>query len=148
MSKAHIVVSILNYIYFLMGSLICFTLQKSLGLSSVLSAAITGLLASFLHPIIHHHNKGHKADFWDKRSFAYFESLVFIGAFVAMDARSLSYANHYIVWPFLVQSLLGFTLFLILKKYFSGIGGRLGLMAFIICLISLLTRLLLTEIFT
>ena len=66
------------------------------------------------------------------------QSTIYSGAFVAMGSR----LDQTSVWQLLLVSLIGSTLYFILDRYVKGLGGKLGLIAFVSTVLSLLLRAL------
>lgn len=112
-----------KFITFLIGCAFCFYLQSSLKLSAVVAAALTGFLGTFIPS--------------SKRiDGTHVHALVYMGAFVAMGSRVVT-ADYVQI---LIVSFIGSTLYFFISPYFKGLGGRLGLFAFIASLLDLALR--------
>ena len=101
----------------------CFFLQSHFSFSSVLAAASIGFLGTFVpkNPRIDH---------------LHIQATVYTGTFVAMGSR----IDQTSLWQLLLVSAIGTTLYFILDRYLKGLGGKLGAIAFISTLLSLLLR--------
>ena len=121
----HIELWLFKFIYFLSGCWMCFYIQSELHLSAVMAAAAIGLLGTFI-PNNRRIDKIH------------IQSTIYSGAFVAMGSR----LDQTSVWQLLLVSLIGSTLYFILDRYVKGLGGKLGLIAFVSTVLSLLLRAL------
>lgn len=104
---------------FLIASSFCFHLQAHFKLTAVLSAAITGLIGSFI--------PGNR--FIEK---IHIESAIYSGAFVAMDSRLLHAGPYYVI----IASFIGASLYFLMTPFFKGFGGKLGTIAFLSCTIA------------
>lgn len=110
------------------GAIVCYSLTIYGGFDNVLSAGITGLLGSFLPAI--------------KKQSIYLKKLppaIYCGAFVGMSNVNVMPLNYSIVFAGLFAGLF----YLLFKNLFLGFGGRLGTIAFIGVMITLLIRWLL-----
>ncbi len=97
------------------GAVMCYVLNVYGGLGSVLSAGITGTLASFLPTI-------------NKQS-ARLEKLpaaIYCGAFVGMSSTVVTPSIGFVV----AAGILAGIFFMLSKNMFLGIGGKLGTIAF------------------
>lgn len=97
------------------GAFICYSLNIFGDLGSVLSAGITGTLASFL-PLI------------NKES-VYLKKLppaIYCGAFVGMSSLLIAPSISFVI----AAGILAGILFIFSKNLFIGIGGKLGTIAF------------------
>ena len=122
-STRHIELWILKFACFLSGCWLCFVLQSHFHFSSVLAAAFIGFAGTFLP-------ETRRIDHW------HVQATIYTGAFVAMGSK-LNQTEH---WQLLMVSAIGTTLYFILDRHFKGLGGKLGLIAFISTLLSLLLR--------
>ncbi|GEO19664.1 hypothetical protein CQA01_01980 [Cyclobacterium qasimii] len=98
------------------GAVICYLLNVSVGLGSVLSAGITGTLASFL-PLI---NK--KSEYINK-----IPAAIYCGAFIGMSSLKITPSIGFVV----AAGMVGSGIMLLSKNLFLGIGGKLGTVAFV-----------------
>ncbi|KYG67429.1 hypothetical protein AZI86_01855 [Bdellovibrio bacteriovorus] len=92
-------------------------------MSAVLAAAITGFLGSFLPDT-------------KRIDGTHIHATIYIGAFVAMGSQVVSAGPLQI---FLV-SFIGTTIYFLITPYLKGLGGRLGLIAFISSLLGVAMR--------
>lgn len=89
----------------------------------MISAAFVGLLGTFIPE--------------SKRiAQAHVHATIYSGAFVAMGSRIVDAGP----WQIVVVSVVGSSLYFFLRPHFNGIGGRLGLIAFISSLLSVALR--------
>lgn len=97
---------------FYLACFACLTLQSYLGLSPVIASALVGLVGSFI-PIL--------------------SAIIYIGSFAGMCTP-----NH-LIGPIhiLAISFFGSGIYLITKRRFEGLGGKMGAIAFAssLCLI-------------
>ncbi|MDO6438936.1 hypothetical protein Q4534_16055 [Cyclobacterium sp. 1_MG-2023] len=98
------------------GAVICYLLNITAGLGSVLSAGITGTLASFL-PLF---NK--KSEYLSKVPTA-----IYCGAFIGMSSLKITPSIGYVM----AAGMIGSGTMLLSKNLFLGIGGKLGTVAFV-----------------
>lgn len=116
-------------IILIIASFSCYLLQAKWHLNSVLSAAIVGTCGTFITPPKRYPK-------------ILFESLILSGAFIAMGTF---FITHSILFLFFA-SITSATLFILLESYFHGLGGRLGFIAFISSLLSLLMSFILMQL--
>lgn len=102
-------------IYVPLGAVLCYELTIHSDLGSVLSAGITGSLASFIPSI----NK--QSNYLKKLPPA-----IYCGAFVGMSSVAVMPSVSFVVIAGSVSGIL----FLLSKNLFVGIGGKLGTLAF------------------
>lgn len=121
----HIELWLFKFFCFLSGCWLCFYIQSELHVSAVIAAASIGLLSTFTP-----NNRRIEA--------VHIQSTIYSGAFVAMGSR----LDQTSVWQLLLVSLIGSTLYLVLDRYVKGLGGKLGLIAFVSTILSLLLRAL------
>jgi hypothetical protein len=114
---------LLKFGTFLGGCLFCFYLQSRHGLSPVISAAFTGLLGTFIPDT-------------KRIESTHVHSTIYMGAFVAMGSKIVTAGP----WQILLVSFLGSTIYFFISPYFKGLGGRLGLIAFISSLLGVALR--------
>jgi hypothetical protein len=108
---------------FYLGCLGCFALQREGQLSPVLSAALVGLVGSFIHlPALYERSGLHAA--------------IYAGAFAGMSSDSIL-KGHLDV---LVLSLIGALLFILARPFGKGVGGRLGVISLTASLIYFVVR--------
>lgn len=109
----------LQFGFFLAGCLSCFYLQAQWQITPVVSAAFVGLVGTFIPE--------------SKRiAQTHIHATLYSGAFVAMGSRGVDAG----FWQIMVVSVVGSSLYFFLRPYFNGMGGRLGLIAFISSLLS------------
>lgn len=89
-----------------------------------MAAAVTGFLGSFLPET-------------KRIEGTHIHATIYIGAFVAMGAQVVNAGPLQIF----IVSLIGTTIYFLVTPYFKGLGGRLGLIAFIASLLGLAMRL-------
>ncbi len=114
---------ILKFSTFLMGCSICFYLQSEFKLTAVVAAALTGFLGTFIPDT-------------KRIESTHVHATIYMGAFVAMGSKVVSAGP----WQILLVSLLGSTIYFFISPYFKGLGGRLGLIAFISSLLGFAMR--------
>jgi len=115
-NKEHKYEKILVIIWIPVGAIVCYLLTIYTGLGSVLSAGITGVLGSFL-PYIK------KQTFYFKK----LPSAVYCGAFVGMSSVKIMPTIGFIVFGGIFASIF----YLLSKNLFLGYGGRLGTIALV-----------------
>lgn len=97
------------------GAVICYLLNTSTDLGSVLSVGITGAFASFLPAV-------------DKES-EYFSKLpaaIYCGAFIGMSSVKIAPSIGFVI----AAGILAGLFFMLSKNLFVGIGGKFGSIAF------------------
>jgi hypothetical protein len=104
----------INFCAFFFACLVCSTLQTSVGLTAVQSAAIVGLLGSLL-PV---------------------GAVIYSGAFAGMCSPEHLSSLEYILFI----SMMGTILFVVGRTYLNGFGGKLGTIAFIASVVLVLTK--------
>lgn len=114
---------LLKFGTFLAGCLFCFYLQSRFGLSPVISAALTGFLGSFIPDA-------------KRIESTHVHATIYMGAFVAMGSKVVTAG----AWQIVFVSLLGSTIYFFMVPHFKGLGGRLGLIAFISSLLGVALR--------
>lgn len=113
----------LKFLTFLLACAFCFFLQAKLNLTAVVAAALTGFLGTFIPE--------------SKRiDGTHVHALIYMAAFAAMGARVVTAEPMQILFI----SLIGSTLYFFISPYFKGLGGRLGMLAFIASLLDLAMR--------
>ncbi|QCE43003.1 hypothetical protein [Psychroserpens sp. NJDZ02] len=106
------------------GAVLCYSLNIYGGLGSVLSAGITGTVASFI-PVLN------KDSIYIKK----LPGAIYCGAFVGMSSAEITPSIGFVI---AAGSLTG-VLFMVSKNLFLGIGGKLGTLAFAgVAMVSLL----------
>lgn len=114
---------VLQFGFFLAGCLACFYLQARWQITPVVSAALVGLLGTFIPE--------------SKRiAQTHIHATIYSGAFVAMGSRGVDAGLGQIV----VVSIIGSSIYFVLRSHFNGMGGRLGLIAFISSLLSVILK--------
>ncbi|MFM6927889.1 MAG: hypothetical protein ACKOX6_05455 [Bdellovibrio sp.] len=89
-----------------------------------MSAALVGLVGTFIPE--------------SKRiAQTHIHATIYSGAFVAMGSRGVDAG----AWQIVVVSFVGSSLYFFLRPYFNGMGGRLGLIAFISSLLSVTLKI-------
>ena len=109
--------SLFVFVVFLTGAVTTFLLHTTLAVHPVLSSAGLGLGASFLLPF-----------------FSQEEILLpafYCGTFIGMSSLQI-FSSHIIL---LTATCFGAIIFFFSKKYFNGLGGKLGTIAFISVLV-------------
>lgn len=106
------------------GAIICYLLNISAGLGSVLSAGITGTLASLIPEI----NK-------ESRYLEKLPAAIYCGVFVGMSSSEIVPSIGFVA----AAGLLAGVLLMLSKNLFLGVGGKLGTVAFVgVIIVSLL----------
>ncbi|MDG0815974.1 hypothetical protein NWE73_06350 [Bdellovibrio sp. PAP01] len=108
---------------FLLGCSFCFFLQSQYQLTAVVAAALTGFLGSFIPDT-------------KRIESTHVHATIYMGAFVAMGSRVVNAGPGQI----LLVSFLGSSIYFFMSPYFKGLGGRLGLIAFISSLLGVAIR--------
>lgn len=114
----------LKFSTFLLGCYFCFYLQSHFKLSVVIAAALTGLLGTLIPDT-------------KRIDSVHVHANIYMGAFVAMGSKVVDAGPLQI----LLVSLIGSTLYFVISPFFKGLGGKLGLIAFISSLLGLAMRL-------
>lgn len=104
---------IVKLLAFFVGVFTCFTLHHSFSVPVVVSAALTGLLGSFLP---------HSSRFQDHPHAA-----VYTGAFAGMCSGEVIQSNAELA----LVCIVGAFIYSLARNYFVGIGGKLGAIAFV-----------------
>lgn len=123
LSFKHFELWLLKFGTFLLGCYFCFYLQSQHHLSAVVAAALTGLIGSFIPDT-------------KRIESTHVHATIYMGAFVAMGAKTVSAGP----WQILLVSFIGSSIYFIARPYFKGLGGRLGLIAFISSLLGAAMR--------
>lgn len=123
LTMRHLELWIFKFICFLTGCWLCFFLQSELAFNTVLAAASIGFLGTFIP-----NNR--------KIGQLHIQATIYTGTFVAMGSK----IDHTSAWQLFLVSALGTTLYFISDRYFKGLGGKLGSIALITTLLSLLLR--------
>ncbi len=103
----------LKIIAFYFGCLGCYLIQSYLFWTPVSAAASMGLVGSFLHFPKMYEKKG-------------LHSAIYAGAFAGMASRQILEGPLHV----LIASVIGGITYVLLKPYFNGFAGKLGLIAF------------------
>ncbi|WP_413586929.1 hypothetical protein [Bdellovibrio sp. HCB274] len=103
----------------------CFFFQAQLEFSVVASAALTGLLGTFIPDT-------------KRIESTHVHANIYMGAFVAMGSKITQQG----FWQILLVSAIGSLIYLVMSQYFKGMGGRLGLIAFISSLLGLALKVM------
>ena len=114
---------VLKFFCFLGGCWFCFYLQSKWHLSSVLASALIGFLATLIP-------RNPRLDQ------AHVQATVYTGTFVAMGSQ----INQAWGWQLLLVSAVGTSIYFIVDKHLKGLGGKMGAIAFISTLLSLILR--------
>ena len=114
---------LLKFGTFFGGCLFCFYLQSRFALSPVISAALTGFLGTFIPDT-------------KRIESTHVHATIYMGAFVAMGSKVVTAGPGEI----LLVSFLGSTIYFFVSPYLKGLGGRLGLIAFISSLLGVALR--------
>lgn len=110
---------------FLLGCMTCFYFQAKLGMDVVMAAALTGLLGTFIPENKRIDNNHIHAN-------------IYMGAFVAMGSKVTEQG----FWQILFVSAIGSLIYFVMSRYFKGMGGRLGLIAFVSSLLGLALKVM------
>ena len=105
---------ILILFFSILGCVLCYLLQLHFGFTPVTASCITGLLGSFL-------------SFKDPSLSQDLRSVVYVGSFAAMSSTAIF---NTLSSSILVGLFSGIS-YLLLKKHFLGLGGKLGTCAFV-----------------
>ena len=97
------------------GAVICYLLNTSTDLGSVLSVGITGAVASLLPSI------DKKSDYFNKLPAA-----IYCGAFIGMSSVKIAPSIGFVI----AAGILAGLFFMLAKNLFVGIGGKFGSIAF------------------
>ncbi|WP_413294622.1 hypothetical protein ACLSU7_05860 [Bdellovibrio sp. HCB185ZH] len=116
---------LLKFFTFLLGCMSCFYFQAQLGMTPVMGAALTGLLGTFI-PETKRIEKTHV------------HANIYMGAFVAMGSKITDQG----FWQIFFVSAIGSLIYFVMSRYFKGMGGRLGLIAFISSLLGLALKVM------
>ena len=104
------------------GCLCCYLFQVKAGISPAMSAALTGLMGSFLH----------FPKFYEKKGL---HAAIYSGSFAGMISTELiKHPGH-----LLYLSMIGTAIYLLFKQRFLGFGGKLGAISFIASFLFLIT---------
>lgn len=114
------------YLGFLLGTLVCHLLRAHTGADPVIAAALTGFAGTFLPT-------PRRTDKIELRA------AIYAGAFAAMCAPEV--IEHPGVIPMIAA--LGALIFIALGPFFNGLGGKLGVIAFLTTGTILIVRLFL-----
>jgi hypothetical protein len=113
----------LKFAAFFGGCLACYLFQVRAGISPVMSAALTGFIGSFLHFPKLYEKKG-------------LHAAIYSGSFAGMCSLELVKHPGHVLY----LSLIGTSIYLLLKPKFNGFGGKLGTVSFIASIIFLVTK--------
>jgi len=102
----------LKFITFFIGFVSCFVMHTVLAFPLVISAALTGLIGSFIPFPQSYKNHPYAA--------------IYAGSFAGMCSTNL--ITSY--WEIVVISVIGASLYVLTMNMFSGFGGKLGGVAF------------------
>ena len=108
---------------FYLGCLGCYLLHTKLGMSPILSSSLLGFIITFIHlPKRLNHTT--------------LQIVFYTGTFAGMSSPPLIYGPLEV----LGVSIIGTVIFIFLKPHFQGIGGKMGLIAFLSMVSCLLLR--------
>ncbi|KDC50893.1 hypothetical protein [Pseudoalteromonas fuliginea] len=102
----------LKFITFFMGFISCFVMHTTFNVPLVISAALTGLIGSFIPFPKNVKNHPYAA--------------IYAGSFAGMCSTNL--ITSY--WEIVIISLIGASLYVLTMNLFTGFGGKLGGVAF------------------
>jgi hypothetical protein len=102
----------LKFITFFIGFISCFVMHTTFALPLVISAALTGLIGSFIP--------------FPERFKNHPYASIYAGSFAGMCSTNL--ITSY--WEITVISLIGASLYVLTLNMFTGFGGKLGSVAF------------------
>ena len=103
---------LLKFITFFLGFVACFAMHTTFALPLVISAALTGLIGSFIPFPARYKNHPYAA--------------IYAGSFAGMCSTNL--ISNY--WEIAIISAIGAVLYTLTLNVFAGFGGRLGSIAF------------------
>jgi hypothetical protein len=103
---------LLKFITFFFGFVACFAMHTTFALPLVISAALVGLVGSFIPFPEQYKNHPYAA--------------IYAGSFAGMCSASL--ITSY--WEIAIISLIGASLYVLTMNMFTGFGGKLGGVAF------------------
>ncbi len=106
---------------FYLACLLCYSLQKYLGFSPVLSSALIGFIGSFYW-------------FSHKVEKSGIHAVIYAGSFAGMASPEYLTGFGHIF----IISLIGTSLYLWSKPHLSGFGGKLGTVAFVTTIIMII----------
>lgn len=106
-----------KFIVFIISFFLVYIISYELKLSSVLISSIVGLIASYLlkHP---------------------YQAVSFCASFAGM----CSYEINISALESIIMAISGAVIFLSLEKKFNGVGGKLGMIAFVSVFLSIIMR--------
>ena len=102
----------LKFITFFLGFVACFAMHTTFALSLVISAALTGLIGSFIPFPARFKNHPY--------------AVIYAGSFAGMCSTHL--ITSY--WEIAIISVIGASLYVLTINMFTGFGGKLGSVAF------------------
>ncbi|MEJ6950847.1 hypothetical protein [Natronospora cellulosivora (SeqCode)] len=108
-------ISIILLFYAIGGAMLTYILSIRFNYSSVFSSSIVGLLASLILPIFY-------GDLGNQLAL-----MVFCASFVGMSSEEVLENEFYV----LITSLYTGIIFILTSPYFGGLGGKLGMTAFV-----------------
>lgn len=103
---------LLKFITFFLGFVACFAMHTTLALPLVISAALTGLIGSFIPFPEQYKNHPYAA--------------IYAGSFAGMCSTQV--ITSY--WEIVIISIIGASLYVMSMNMFTGFGGKLGGVAF------------------
>ena len=117
---------LVKFLAFYLGCFCCHFLQVAGGLSAVTAAAALGFAVTFIPLPSTFNPKGVHAAFY-------------AGTFAGMCSSEIIVSHPHI----LIVSLIGAGIYVAMKPYFTGLGGKLGAVAFISSLLLILAKAIL-----
>lgn len=114
---------VVKFIAFFVGATLTYTLHSFFTMQAVIASALVGLFGTLI-PNNSHYNKQRTSE------------AIYAGSFAGMC--TLEYVSN--IQELLVISFIGAGFFLLAQKYFQGIGGKLGTIAFVSVTLVMLAR--------
>lgn len=103
---------ILKFLCFYLGCVLCYELQRLLGVTPVMASVLVGFSGTLFA-------------FPPELEKSQLQSMIYAGSFAGMCSASHLPGHDHIFWI----SFLGTTIYFILKPHFTGFGGKLGVVA-------------------
>ncbi len=117
-----------NFIAIPLSALITYYLNVEVGLGPVFSVGIVGFLGTFVHKLVPR-----------SKHLLHIEAPIYCGTFIGMSTITVSEIYYIIVMASIFSSLL----FMSTQSLYVGVGGKLGTLAFIGVVLSMLVYKLL-----
>jgi hypothetical protein len=120
---------LVKFLAFYGGCAACYWLQKQFGLSAVVSSALTGLVATLI-PL---------DNLVEPKRAAAIVAVIYVGSFAGMCSARI--INNYT--DVVSVSLVGTSIYFLMRPHLTGFGGKLGTVAFMAGAVALLAKLIL-----